>query len=264
MDTLVLKVVLTPALIAAVSMAGRRWGSVVSGWLVGLPFTSAPIIFFLALNQGAPFAAATATSTLAGGFSEVAFCLTYAWLAWRGGWLWAILGGSFAFVLSTFALHGFIFAPLPLFVGVLVAFTVALRLLPLDGGATVPSTLPSTSPPWWDLPARMAIATGIVLLLTASAPLLGPQLTGLLAPFPVYATILTVFAHRQHGPAAAVGLLRGLLLGLYAFATFFLVVAVLLTPLGVTLAFIIAIVSALLVQAGSLGFMRRATHLSLR
>jgi hypothetical protein len=94
------------------------------------------------------------------------------------------------------------------------------------------------------------------LRLTASAPLLGPQLTGLLAPFPVYAAILTVFAQRQRGPAAAGGVLRGLLLGLSAFATFFLVVATLITPLGIALTFVIAILSALLVQAASLGFMR--------
>jgi hypothetical protein len=92
----------------------------------------------------------------------------------------------------------------------------------------------------------------------AGAPLLGPQLTGLLAPFPVYAAILTVFAQRQRGPAAAGGVLRGLLLGLYAFATFFLVVATLITPLDIALTFVIAILSALLVQAASLAFMRRA------
>ena len=36
-DTLILKVVVTPILIAAASLAGRRWGQSVSGWLVGLP-----------------------------------------------------------------------------------------------------------------------------------------------------------------------------------------------------------------------------------
>lgn len=260
MDTLVLKVVLTPALIAAASLAGRRWGAVVSGWLVGLPFTSAPIIYFLALSQGAPFAAATATGTLAGGVSQVAFCLAYSWVARRGGWYWAFLGGSLAFALSTVTLHGIVLAPLPLFAGVLFILTIALCLLPRERSAKATPVTPVTppaSPAWWDLPARMVMATGVVLLLTASAPLLGPQLTGLLAPFPIYAAILTIFAQRQYGPAAAVGVLRGLLLGLYAFATFFFVVATLLTPLGIAVTFGIAILGALLVQAGTLAFMRR-------
>ena len=37
MTVLALKLALTPALIAGASLAGRRWGGAVSGWLVGLP-----------------------------------------------------------------------------------------------------------------------------------------------------------------------------------------------------------------------------------
>src|SRR5918992_1631966 len=65
-DTLVLKLVLTPLLIAAASLAGRRWGPAVSGWFVGLPLTSGPIAFFLALEHGVAFAAAAAVGALAG------------------------------------------------------------------------------------------------------------------------------------------------------------------------------------------------------
>ena len=76
MDSFVLKLVLTPTLIGAASLAGRRWGPAVSGWLVGFPFTSAPIalvglfafaLFFLTLavlieraGVGPAFAAALA------------------------------------------------------------------------------------------------------------------------------------------------------------------------------------------------------------
>jgi hypothetical protein len=40
--SLLLKVVVTPALIASATLAGRRWGERLSGWLVGLPLTSLP------------------------------------------------------------------------------------------------------------------------------------------------------------------------------------------------------------------------------
>lgn len=50
MESLALKLVLAPALIGAASLAGRRWGPAVSGWLVGLPLTSGPIAFFLRLD----------------------------------------------------------------------------------------------------------------------------------------------------------------------------------------------------------------------
>jgi len=40
---LAFKLLLTPALLGLVSLAGRRWGPAVSGWLVGLPLTSGPV-----------------------------------------------------------------------------------------------------------------------------------------------------------------------------------------------------------------------------
>ena len=65
---LVWKLVLTPALIAAASLAGRRWGHAVSGWLVGLPLTSGPVALFLALERGTTFAADASLGSLAGSF----------------------------------------------------------------------------------------------------------------------------------------------------------------------------------------------------
>lgn len=67
--------------------------------------------------------------------------------------------------------------------------------------------------------------------------------------YPVYAAVLTVFAHRSSGPAAAVAVLRGVVLGLFAFATFFFVLASLLGRIDTAAAFVCATAAALLVQA---------------
>jgi hypothetical protein len=105
MDTLALKLVLTPVLVGTASLAGRRWGPVVSGWFVGLPLTSGPIAFFLALNNGVAFAAATAVGTLAGAISQAAFCLAYGWLALRCGWLVTVSVSCLGFAASTAVLQ---------------------------------------------------------------------------------------------------------------------------------------------------------------
>ena len=81
MNLLVLKLILTPALIGLASLAGRRWGHAVSGWIVALPLTTGPIVFYLALSHGAAFAADTAAGILAGGFSLAAFVFAYGRLA---------------------------------------------------------------------------------------------------------------------------------------------------------------------------------------
>ena len=72
-------------------------GGAVSGWLVGLPLTSGPVIFFLALSSGTVFAASAIAGTISGGFSLAAFCLAYAWLAIRFDWRVALTGSLLAY-----------------------------------------------------------------------------------------------------------------------------------------------------------------------
>jgi hypothetical protein len=260
---LVLKLVLTPALIAAASLAGRRWGPTVSGWLVGLPLTSGPVVFFLALEHGTSFAAAAAVGTLAGTISQAAFCVVYARIALHGAWPLALLGGCAGFLAVT---AGLIRVNLPtafVFALALAALVVALSLMPGPRSGAVtpgPDSAPAaaSAPPRWDLPARMVVATAFVLLLTGVSAALGAHVTGLLAPFPVYASVLAVFAQRQRGPAAAASVLRGLVYGLFSFAGFMLTLAELLARVGTAGAFAAALVVALALQGLSLWVIRRA------
>jgi hypothetical protein len=98
---------LTPVLIIGASLAGRRFGGVVSGWLVGLPLTSGPIAAFLAVEQGPRFAARRVGS-LSGAAAEGAFCIAYGRLAQRGI-VPALAAGTLAFAAlggASVALHG--------------------------------------------------------------------------------------------------------------------------------------------------------------
>ena len=96
MNSLLLKIFVTPTLIGSASLAGRRWGHSISGWLVALPLTTGPITFFLALTHGTSFAATAAAGTLAGGFSQAAFVLCYARLASRLKWLPTLAASTLA------------------------------------------------------------------------------------------------------------------------------------------------------------------------
>ena len=73
-------------------MAARRWGLEVGGWLVGIPFTSAPVTFFLAIGPGPHFATQASVGIMAGTLSQAAFALAYAWCArW---WRWGVCLGA--------------------------------------------------------------------------------------------------------------------------------------------------------------------------
>jgi hypothetical protein len=239
--------VVTPLLIGAATLAGRRWGQSVGGWLVGLPLTTGPVAFFIALGQGEAFAAAAAVGSLGGAAAEAAFCVCYGRLASRVGWPLGLLAGTGAFAAVGAALQALAPGPLTALVTGVAALALALRLVPAatGGAAAVP-------PPRGDLPARMVLATAVVLVITALAPRLGGRLSGLLATYPLFAAILAGFAHRLQGAAAAVSVLRGLLFGLFAFVAFCFVLGVGLIPLGIAGAFIAATAAALAVQGLSL------------
>lgn len=251
--TLALKLVLTPLLVAAASLAGRRWGSAIGGWLVGIPFTSGPIAFFLALEPGPRFAARAAEGIMAGAASQAAFCLAYAWTAARTGWAISLVAATAAFAAATALLNAVTLPALAYFVLIVAFLALSLALMP----RRLPAPAERIVFPRWDLPARMVVATAFVVALTALAPALGARLAGLLAPFPLYASVLAVFAHRIEGAVPAIGVLRGLLLGLFGFAAFFFVLALMLGGQGIGLAFLAAIAVALAVQGASLYTGRR-------
>jgi hypothetical protein len=238
-------------LVATASLAGRRWGHAISGWLVGIPFTSGPITLFLFLEHGATFAANAALGSMLGVLATAAFAVEFSAVAKRGGRVvLSFVAGIIAFALIGGAAQDLAIAPLPLYAICAVVLVVAIRLVS-DPGATASVPLPS-----WDLPARMIIATILVLAITSGASALGPRLSGLLATVPLYASILAGFGFQLVGPAAAIRVWRGLLFGLFGFGAFYLVLAASLEPLGLA-AFAIAIVAAALMQAVTLRAMRR-------
>jgi len=75
---LLLKLFLVPALIAVVTFAGRRWGPAVAGWLSAFPIVAGPILWFVALEQGAEFAAVAAVGTLVGVLAILVYGICYA------------------------------------------------------------------------------------------------------------------------------------------------------------------------------------------
>jgi hypothetical protein len=252
MDILVLKLVLAPVIIGSASLAGRKWGPAVSGWIVGMPLTSGPVLFFVALSHDVTFAADAALGVISGGLSLVAYALTYAWLATRFRWYTALAGSFLVFGMSTTLLQNITFPLIPIFLVVCAAIALGLRSMP--EGAVEAGEVQLGK---WDIPSRIILGTSFILLITGGASFIGPRLTGLLTTIPLYVTILSIFAHRHQGPAAAAHVLRGLLYGMFAFAGFFITLGLLIETAGMTISFVSAILVALAIQGTSLLILRQ-------
>jgi hypothetical protein len=267
-ELLVLKLVLVPLLILAASAAGYRWGPAVGGWFVSLPLTSAPVVFFLDLEQGSAFASSASGGVILGLASISAFALAYCWVLVRNektAWYYPVLLGTAAFFATTPILDQ-VSVPLAVsFVGVVVVLLLVIKILPRPAGPSLREPDPENRrPPAGEIAVRVVAATTLVVLITEAAAFLGPQLSGLLTPFPVYVSVLGASVYRLQGAAASVKLVRGALVGLFTPAVFFLLVGTTIVPLGVGESFGLAIVAALLVHGVILRFVRGQTAVTPR
>jgi hypothetical protein len=241
---LLLKLVLTPVFIGGASLAARRWGPAFGGWIISLPLTSGPVALFLALDRGSAFASAAAEASLAGCIAISAYGLIYARTAGRYGWPGALAAGLVGWLLAALAIQPMLHWPVPaLFALVALVIIAAVKLMPARGSAAAAAT-------WsrWDVPLRMAVATSVVIGVTAAAPTLGTGTSGLLAMLPIMGTILAVFAHRAGGASDGVAVQRGILSGLFGTAAFLAVVAGSIERIGVAGSFGIALVTVVAIQ----------------
>jgi hypothetical protein len=250
---LLLKLLVTPLFIAGATLAGRKYGPGASGWLVGLPLTAGPVALFLALEQGTGFASRAAQSTLLGPISVAIYVLAYCWCSLHSGWFVCWLCSWSVFFVVTAIFDQFsVLVPIAFF-AVIGFLLVALLLLPREQKIVAKS---SQVAPQWDLAGRMLAATVMVVLLTSSAQSLGPRLSGLLSPLPLFSTILVIFTHHLQGATAARSLLRGVVIGSFAYEAFFVIVTVLVGPRGILIAFSLALLGALLTQGSTLWILR--------
>lgn len=252
---LLLKLALVPAFILLISLAGQRWGPAIAGWLSGLPVVAGPILFFMALEQGAAFAAEAAVATASAVCGSLAFSLGYCHAALRYRWPVCLAAATlcYAAVITLLALTE---PALPAALALAVTGILAApRLFPRLALDASPGPMPRS-----ELFVRMTAGAIIVVLATYMAASLGARLSGLVAMFPVLGSVLAVFSHRHAGAAFTTHLLRGMAAGFYAFVTFCAVLSLMLPGAGVASAFTLAILLALAVQLVARGLLMRPRH----
>jgi len=224
---LLLKLIVAPGLVGAVTLAVRRWGPAVGGWLSGLPTVAGPVLVFLAVEQGTAFAARASHATLTGLIGTVAFTTVYAILSVRLPWAACLVIGWLAFAATAAVLYYLEPTLVVSLLGLFAATLVSRRVLP-----RVESTPGPGAAPRGDLALRLAATATLVVVLTAVANRLGPVLSGLINAFPVLTTVITAFTHAQRGSAATVTFVNGFVRAIMGFGSFCFALAVTVDRLG--------------------------------
>ena len=252
MALVALKVLLAPALVAMATLVARRHGPALGGWLSALPVIAGPVLLVFVVEHGADFAQQAARGTLMGLVALSAFIVAYAHVARHRSIPWSLAGGWLAFSGATLIIAGWdpSAAITTTFAGAALGLAWLLTRRGTPAGAGTGAVDASMA-------ARVLLTAALVLTLSAASGSLGPRLGGILAAFPVLASLLAAFTHAGHGGAAAGDLLHGMVAGLIGFATFCLVIAVALEPLGTIAAFGLGVVATLAAHAATLPFVAR-------
>ena len=249
---LALKLLLVPTLLAAVTLAGRRWGQRTAGWLGSFPIVAGPILLILAIEHGAPFAALAAERAMAAIAATMAFFVVLARLAPRLRWASA-LGVAFIAWVALVAALSWLPATLPI---ATLAAVVALALAPLAMGAELatPAATAATGPTpsrpsRWELPSRMLAGAALALITSHLGARFGPETSGYAALFPVVGATAAGFNLARQGAPSAVSFLRGMNRGMWSVAVFCGVLSLALLHLTVPAAFGIALLATVVSHA---------------
>ena len=235
-----LRLLLVPAAVWLASLAGRRWGHTVSGYLGGLPLIGGPITLYLALDHGPAFAAQSATVTLAAIMGQAAHLMVFAHVGRGAPWAVSLAAGWAAFAAVAIAVTFLPLTPWVAFALAAAGLAAAWRWLPHPRGDAALPAIPAA-----ELRLRLVAAFALAAAILWSAKAFGPVVSGVLLSVPVTGSIMPPFTLALYGPDAVARLMRGFVVGLAGFTAFFFVISAAVVAVGITPAFLAAIAAAL-------------------
>ncbi len=223
------------------SLAARKWGHSVSGYLGGFPLIAGPLTLYLALDHGCGFVARAATVTLAVVLAQSAHLMAFSYLAKRHRWLAALVGGWASFAIVAVALSLLSLEPPIALLLAALGLGTAWRFLPNPREPAAPPAVPSL-----ELRLRLAAAVLLAIVVMWGAALFGPVVSGVLLSMPITGSVMPPFTLALYGADAVARLARGFIVGLCGFSTFFFTVAAAIVPLGIAAGLLAAVIGALI------------------
>ncbi|MFO1025373.1 MAG: hypothetical protein U1E70_09340 [Acetobacteraceae bacterium] len=239
------KALATALTVMSASVAAEALGPFWGALIVCLPVAAGPAYVFLALEHGPDFIAASALSSAAATALTGLFLIVFSALASRFS-VWRSLSVAAATWLAASLLLQ------------QVAWTVgsalALNALVYGSGLLLmrrPSLSPTSATRphrrrWFELPLRGAAVAAFVSLIVTTSNALGPAVTGIAAVFPVsMISLFIILGPRVGGPATA-HVAMNALPPMMGFAVMLVVMHLAILPLGIPVAYCLALAVSLL------------------
>lgn len=225
-----LKVVLTAAIIVSATLAAERMRPIWGGVIATIPLSSGAAHVMLATTESSAFVSQAALSSLITSVAAFAYLAVFVSLAPRVG-AWIAVGSAFVTWLAlSLAIAGIEWtAPVAMLFN-LVAFaatfavTRSARAYRGEGRKSRPGRMEIL----WRGLAAGALAT----MVSVTARLVGPSISGMLAVFPVVYVSVAYILHRRVGGEAAAATMASAVLPLIGVSLTFLTLSMLAPLIG--------------------------------
>ena len=201
-----LKLFLAPLFVWIISILQGRYNARLGGLFLGLPLTTGPFLLIIGIQEGRSFAKTAAHGVLVGQLSLIVFCFVYALAAKSLNWKRSIFTSTIAVWISGYVFNLFNFSNLGIAITLFFFWAISLGLFPAYEKPTEKVVAPK-----WELPVRLATTVVLILLLTATADVLGSRVSGALSTYPTIITVLGAFSHRRNGPKYLIATLHALI-----------------------------------------------------
>jgi hypothetical protein len=234
---LLVKMAVTAGFVVLATATAERAGALAGALVATLPIAAGPAYVFLALDHDAGFIAASALASLAINAMTAVFALVYAAMAQRyrlasslaiGLAVWAALAATVRSVDWT----------------LLRAVLVNLLVIPVCvalGRRFRDVAMPLITRRWYDVPLRAGLAALLVATVVAASQRVGPQLTGILAVFPIVLSSLALILHPRIGGKASAAVLANTISGLAGFSVCLVALHLAAEPFGSAAALMLAL-----------------------
>jgi hypothetical protein len=201
-----LKLFLAPFFVWIISVLQGRYNARLGGLFLGLPLTTGPFLLIIGLQEGRSFAKTAAHGVLVGQLSLIVFCFVYALAAKSLNWKRSIFIATIAVWSSGYFFNLINFSNLGVAMTLFFVWAISLGLFPKYEKPTEKVVAPK-----WELPVRLITTVVLILLLTATANILGSRVSGALSTYPTIITVLGAFSHRRNGPKYLISTLHALI-----------------------------------------------------
>jgi hypothetical protein len=198
---LVFRMAVAAAFVVSASIIAERSGPVIGALIATLPISAGPSYVFLSLDHDAAFIAQGALSSLPINAVTIFLGLTYVVLAQRHSVLVSCSAAVAVWLVLASIVHAVHWSLADGLLANAIAYAICVPILERYRHV---KKMPLIVRRWYDVPLRALLVATLVATVTTVSSWVGPNISGILALFPIVFTSMMLILHpRIGGPATA-------------------------------------------------------------